>query len=302
MSRTIIESVNKERYASQLSPVWKVIFHNKATVWIRLVTQNYLEHLSLNYWYIYGDNSLRYFLGNMGMFYLLELPFMVYGLFILWNKNKHAALFFTVWILLSPIPSSVVGRPYGLRSLAMLPAPFIIVAYGIVSLIRKVKTTKKMTFGSIFLTVGYAGSIFLVLTRYYLEYPVYAATWWGWENSAALEYVKVNESRYDQIFISDFYSGITLAYAVYNKVDPLEYRRVMGSPVVMADGRHFFRFGKYYFGSLDLDEDRLKSKIIPPNSLYIGRPEEPEGKVRIVAPDDGRLLYVIHDTIQKNEK
>ncbi len=300
MNRTISESVNKERFASQLSPSWKIIFHNKATVWIRLVTQNYLEQLSFNYWYVFGDSSLRYFLGNMGMFYLLELPFMLYGLYILVRDKNRVAIFFIFWILLSPIPASFVGKPFALRSMSMIPVPFFIVAYGVNGLIRKVNNVRFIMLGVILLTLAYVCSIFIVLIRYYREYPVYAATWWGWENKAALDYVKLNESRYEQIFLSDYYSGITLAYAVYNKVDPLEYRRVINDPVVLADSRHFFRFGKLYFGSLDLDEDRLKSKIMPSKSLYIGRPEEPEGEDRIVAPDDGRLLYVIHDTLKKD--
>lgn len=299
MDRTITESVNKERFASQLSPGWKIIFHNKATVWVRMVTQNYLEHLSLNYWYIFGDNSLRYFLGNMGMFYLLELPFIIYGLYILWRDKRRVALFFVFWVLLSPIPASLVGKPFALRSMAMLPTPFFFVAYGINGLIRRVNSTRFMMLCVFLLALGYVWSIFTVLIRYYREYPVYAATWWGWENKAALDYAKSNESLYEKIFLSDYYSGITLAYAVYNKVDPLEYRRVINNPIVLADNRHFFRFGKLYFGSLDLDGERIESKIIPPNSLYIGRPEEPEGSDRITAPDDGRLLYVIHDTIQE---
>ena len=132
-----------------------------------------------------------------------------------------------------------------------------------------------------------------------MEYPLYAATWWGWENKAALDYAKMREDDYNMIFISDFYSGITLADAVYNSLDPLSYRQAKEAPVVLADNRHLVKIGKYYFGSLDLNESRLKEKILPSDSLYIGRPEEPGGEDEIRAPDDGRLLFVVHDTHKK---
>ncbi|MBI4991484.1 glycosyltransferase family 39 protein [Candidatus Gottesmanbacteria bacterium] len=321
MNTIIVNTVGQERFASGLPQNWRILFHNKATVWLRMIKNNYLEHLSANFWYIYGDNSLRYFTGNMGMFYLLEFPFMILGLYYLWKDKKEAAILFLGWILLAPIPASLVGRSFAVRSMSMLPAPFIFVGYGIYKLMRLVfgpstpgeslraapgvslrnghleGVTKLLLPGVI--TFGFVLSIGTLLIRYYLEYPVYAATWWGWENKAALDYAKARESKYDKIFISDFYSGGTLAFAVYNKYDPLKYRYAVNHPVILSDGRKMIRFGKYYYGSLDLDDERLRNKVIPDKSLYIGRPEEPEGEDRIVAPDDGRLIFVVHDTLKK---
>jgi hypothetical protein len=57
-----------------------------------------------------------------------------------------------------------------------------------------------------------------------------------------------------------------------------------------------FKFGKYYIGSLDIDEKRYHLGIIPAKSLYIGRPEEMESKKNIYAPGDGRIIYKIYNT------
>ncbi len=307
MNTIVADTVRRERFASALPQNWRILFHNKAVVWLRTIKNNYLEHLSANFWYIYGDNSLRYFTGNMGMFYLLEFPFMILGLYSLWKDKRKAAVLFLGWILLSPIPASLVGRSFAVRSIAMLPAPFIFVGYGIYKLLQF--SPSRSPFGHLegvtklllpgVITFGFVLSTGTLLIRYYLEYPVYAATWWGWENKAALDYAKARESQYEKIFISDFYSGGTLAFAVYNKYDPLEYRYAINHPISLSDGRKMVRFGKYYYGSLDLDDERLRNKVIPDNSLYIGRPEEPEGEDRIVAPDDERLIFVVHNTLRK---
>lgn len=284
----IAQQVNLERATSTLTAPWRTLFHNKALVWMDTVKNNYMEHFSVNFWYLFGDNSLRYFLGRMGMFYLLELPFLLLGIPILYRK-RHGFWFFAGWLLLAPVPAALVGRSFAVRSLAMLPAPFFFVAYGIRRLNRNI------VWGGI-IAVLFALSLGSVLLRYYLEYPQYAATWWGWENKAAIDYAKAREDEYDAIFISDFYTGAPLAFAVYTAYDPEQYRSAIARPVTLADGRRLIKMGKYYFGSLDIDGKRLEEGIIPPRSLYIGRPEEADSDEKINAPDDGRVLFKIHKT------
>lgn len=282
-----------ERQGTGLPKFWSELLHNKITVSLRTFRDSYLEQLSVNYWYIFGDNSLRYFTGNRGMFYLLELPFLVIGLYSLWKDHKKTAVFFAVWILLAPIPAGLVGKSYALRSLAMLPAPFVFVSYGLVKYLEVLKNNK---WASSAVSIFFVFSIGSLLVRYFLEYPVYAATWWGWENKAAIDYAKREEKYYDSIFLSDYYSGLTLAFAVYNQIDPVQYRYALNNPVNLADGRKMFKFGKYYIGSLDIDEKRYNRGIIPVKSLYIGRPEEMDSKENIYAPGDGRIIFKIYKT------
>lgn len=294
--KMIIESVNNERFGSNLSPWWREKMHNKVTSWVRIIKNNYLENLSLNFWYISGDSSLRYFLGNTGMFHLFELPFLILGLYFLHKEKRAAFIFFLGWIMLAPVPTSLVGRPFAVRSLAMLPAPFIFVAYGIYKVTTLLNNQYKKWITLFTLTFICIFTLDFYLIRYYLEYPKYAATWWGWENKTVLDYAKKNEDKYDYIFISDFYSGSLLAYSVYNSLDPIEYRYAISNPVSLADGRSFFRVGKYYFGSLDIDEKRKQINLIPPRSLYFARPEEANSGETINAPDDDRIIFKIYRT------
>lgn len=291
MQSNIVTAVNRERTTSLLPLPWKQLAHNKLTVAVRMIHNNYFEQLSINYWYLFGDSSLRYFLGNMGMFYIVELPFAAAGLYLLTRNHPRAAVLFLGFILIAAFPAAIVGKPFALRSLGMLPAPFFFVAYGIASIKRM---SKRYVVIPYIISSVFTVSLGWYLVRYYFEYPVYGATWWGWENHAALSYAKEREHSYDYIFISDFYSGATLAYAVSTGIDPLTYRQAIGNPITMADGRHLKKIGKYYFGSLDLDEDRLEAGILPRGSLYIGRPEEADSTQTINAPDDGRILFKVH--------
>lgn len=297
-SQSVAESVKKERRTSLLPDFIKPVLHNKYQTRIKMTLDYYLEQLSPNFLFIYGDNSLRYFLGGRGMLYLWEYPFLIAGLYYLFRQKRFVFWFFLIWLLLAPLPASLVGKPFAVRSITMLPPLYVFIAAGIHFFFRrfaKISLTGTMV-------LSFTAALFMVfyLMRYYLEYPVYAATWWGWENKAALDYAAAKQEDYERIFISDFYSGSALAYAVYNSVDPDSYRLAKAEPVTLSDGRHFLKIGKYYFGSLDLNNKRLEEKVIPDKSLYIGRPEEPAGEDEILASDDGRLIFVVHDTLKKD--
>ncbi len=195
----IEQEVNQERYTSNLPNNAKIYFHNKFTSWFKLIQNNYLEILSANYWYINGDSSLRYFLGNTGMFYLAELPFFIIGIYFLTKEKKKTFIFFALWILVTPIPAAIASKAFGVRSLSLLPAPFIFVAYGLNYLTSHLIRKRKLIYLSI--TIIFILSFGNILLRYYFEYPQYAATWWGWENKAAIDYAMERQNLYDKISI-----------------------------------------------------------------------------------------------------
>lgn len=299
LNTRVVETVNRERKTSKLPQFWQIALHNKFTVKTRIIKDNIFEQLSLNFWYLYGDSSLRYSLGKMGMFYLMELPLLLIGFMHFYQSNRKNFYLLSILIILATVPAGLVDRPFAVRSLGILPFPFYFVSEGINRAIN-FNRQKLVAMLKLVLPLTFAFSLLIVLTRYYFEYPEYAATWWGYENKKALDLAGERENSYQQIFISDFYSGAPLAFAVYHSLDPLEYRYSINNPVFVADGRKMIKIGKYYFGSLDINKERLSQKIIPPQSLYIGRPEELGGEEQIVAPEDGRLLFVIHDTLKKD--
>jgi hypothetical protein len=238
----------------------------------------------------------------MGQFHLVELPFLLLGFIYLWRWKKVFWLMLG-WLLITPIPAAVAGRPFAVRSLAMLPVPFYIVSFGLVSWWRKMSAPPYKQYKSfsknlvkILIVVGFGTSIGYYLVRYHLEYPTYAATWWGWENKAAIDLAIKEEKKYEQVFISNFYTGAELALAYYTNFDPLMYLTAKSNPVTLSDGREFIKLGKFYIGSLDLDRQRLAQGIIPPRTLYIGRPEEAQSQEVIRAPSDGRELFYIFRT------
>lgn len=293
----VTAQVDQARRSVGIQDEITLLLHNKPVYWVKAVVSDYLEHFSLNFWYLSGDSSLRYFLGGRGMFYLFELPFLLIGVVTLSKANRKILLLLIGWMLIAPIPTAISGRPFAVRSLGMLPAPFYMVSTGMWVVWKKLSEQKNWFVGSsikflIVLLVTLSFGYYLV--RYHIEYPRYSANWWGGENKDAIDMAIREQDNYNYIFLSNFYTGIDLATAVYTQQDPLSYRSAKETPVEFVDNKLFIKIGKFYIGSLDLDEKRAPSDILPPKSLYLARPEETKSAETINAIEDGRVLFYIH--------
>lgn len=284
------------RNSSKSYDLVKKVLHNKGVYWLREMINDYVEHFSPQFLFLYGDSSLRYGLGNRGMLYLIELPFLLIGLYHLFTRHRSIFYLLIGWLLIAPIPSAIVGKPFAVRSLVLLPVLLIGVSVGLVSIWEKYKRHKVIKPLLFLIPIIFIVSLSCYLVRYHLEYPDYAATWWGWENKAAIDVAVKDQDQYEHIFLSNYYTGVDLAFAFYTKQDPLSFRKAKENVVMFADNRGQIQFNKFYIGSLDIDADRMKQGILPPKTLYIARPEEVASDEVIRAPDDGRVLFYIYRT------
>ncbi|OGG12823.1 hypothetical protein A3D77_07240 [Candidatus Gottesmanbacteria bacterium RIFCSPHIGHO2_02_FULL_39_11] len=294
LNTRVVQTIGAERQTSSLSEFVTRNLVNKATVSARFIIQGYLEHFSFNFYFVNADTTLRYFTGDRGLLYLFDLPFLIAGLYKLWRYKRNAFYFIFIWLLTAPIPASIVGRPFSLRSLAMAPPLWIIIGYGIYSVFQELRNKKIKYIFSVIITGIAVFSLLGWLIRYFYFYPKLGATWWGGINKIALEAAFKEQDKYTHIFLSDYYSGMPLSFAVYTQADPRVFRQAVLNPVVLADGRHLIKLGKFYFGSLDIDKTRMNKNIIPVHSLYFARPEEAVSEEAIHAPDDGRVLFYVY--------
>src|SRR5581483_8766266 len=98
--------------------------------------ENYLEAFSTHYLFLYVETSGlggTYNVEFRGEMYIIELPFLLIGIyFLLRQKNNRLKYFIFGGLLISPLPSTfTLDRTYVMRSLMMLPFLCILVGYGI---------------------------------------------------------------------------------------------------------------------------------------------------------------------------
>ncbi|MBI4058546.1 glycosyltransferase family 39 protein [Candidatus Gottesmanbacteria bacterium] len=290
----ITENVNLARTQIYAAPSWvKYAFHNKAVYWARDVATAYVDTLSPGFLYLFGDNSIRYYLGGMGVLYLIELPFMVVGVFKAYGTHRKIFTLLVGWLLTAPIPTALAGHPFPLRSLAMLPPLLIFTVLGINAFLewaRSINLLRPIGVGVV--TVGFTLSFGYYLTRYFLEYPFAAASLWDWETEQAVRLAISEKDRYDRIYITNAYFDADLTLAYQLAMHPDELKQMRESPIFI-DSNHFYVYHKFFIGSLNIKNANDLQKL-PPRTLYIGREDEYDSGEMIKHPGDGRVVLKIH--------
>jgi len=156
-------------------------FYNFPVAVLNQLSENYLSFFSLEWLFLKGDPVLRHSTAQVGMFYPLLLPFMIYGAWLFFNRaNTKSKWLFAIWILASPIPAAITndGAGYLLRAITMLPFLTYFCALGIVGLknqILKIKNQKLIKLYLICLIGIGLYSIYYFLFGYFHVYPTLAA-------------------------------------------------------------------------------------------------------------------------------
>jgi len=249
----------------------------------------YFDNFSGQFLFVGGDSNLRYGQANHGMLYLIDAFLITAGILMLYTKNRRIWIFLLVWLVLAPLPTALVGRAYGLRSLVMLPVLQIFAGY---SLYQAYLWSKQSKIRKIFFALGcmlYVASVANWSIRYIYQYPSYGRYWYDSTMFEALDYAKDREAKYDHIIITQSYGEESMYYAFYNQIDPREYRYAKDHRLTI-DGVPMIKIGKYYFGDIR-PQGPIEQMDLPTNTLLIVQPLFEYGEEDILARDDGRVIF-----------
>lgn len=230
------------------------IIHNRRLVIGQTYFNNYLSHFDLNFLFTKGDDNFRHHIQDMGMLYLFELPLILIGIYLLLKNKNKTAIFLLLWLIIAPIAASpATPNPHANRSLPMIVALEIIVAFALSSIYFASNFRFKKIVLTAFLLFAIS-SFFIYLHNYYVHYPYMKAEFWQFGyKEAAIESEKLKDS-YQKINVD---RSIEQAYAFWlfnSKYDPATYQR---------EGSRY-HFDKFYFDS---------SKPTNSNELFVSDAE-----------------------------
>lgn len=162
--------VDELRRASLEFPV-KILFFNKYTLLAKEIAQKYIGWLSLDYLFLSGDAVSVYRLAEHGLFYLIDLILIFFGIFYFANTKNNKTLVFALLslVLIAPIGSAVsgIGNSYFFRSFLLIPVLITILASGLYFMTAKIKPV----FTNILLAI-YLILFINFLIFYFFRYPV----------------------------------------------------------------------------------------------------------------------------------
>lgn len=224
------------------------IFHNKPALYESIFLQNYFKHFS--YDFLFTDQGLpdRYRVPLQGLLYLIELPFLLLGAWLLINKRSVAGYLLVGWILLVPIGSSLTldDVPNLQRTLLVFPAMSILVAYGVWSIKRILLHGGVLgkTIAAFLIAIAFYQVLFY-FHQYYTHAPVYRP-WYRQDGYKELV-AKVNKyiPNYKKAIITDRESAPAIFFLFYSHYDPALFQKETRNTSMRDFDR--INFGEYEF-------------------------------------------------------
>lgn len=313
-----ISEINSNREKSHYNPIVERFLFNKVTYFSTNFIKNWISHYSGNFLYFEGGDNYQYNLRGHGLLYLINAPFLIYGLYFLIKKKDNKSILLLVWFFASPIPASLTHEsPHTLRAITMLPIPMILTSIGIVTFWGKLKPFEKTPFHQLLLIFPFVLYGFLLylssslfINAYLNDYSRYNSFAWQYGHKEVVNYIRENYSKYDKMIITKKY-GEPHIFLLYNwPWDPKKYQndtnlnRFFQTNWYWVDG-----FDKFYFvNDWEIkDRDRefeLESKRVVDcnplnnNCLLITSPDNvPNGwnKLETIYFLDGNKAFEIYD-------
>lgn len=248
------------------------IFHNKIINYGQTFIGNYFGYFTGDFLFMKGGLPAWYIVPQMGLFYLVELPFIVLGVIFLVGQKKIAYKIPLFWLIFAPATAALTvdDIPNINRAFVMLPALELIIVYGFINFMQKIPNRLQKRIGI------FIGICMLYNVSYFLhQYFVHAAIHRNWyRNEGVGEMVKTVRSSYkdtDKIVITKDTGGIYPLALFYMKFSPLEYQ-VAGSP----KDKDYSGFGKFIFVPQDCPSIQ-RNDMIPKGKpvLYVDRGDCP---------------------------
>ena len=277
------------------------LFDNKLLAYKKEMLNGYLAHFDLNWLFIRGDME-RHHAPGMGLLYLWELPFLLIGLYQLFfhEKRKKEKLLVFSWLLLAPIPASLtVETPHAVRTLQMLPMIEILVAVGLVTAYRVIKSSSHQVFTSkvikLFILLLF---IFVLLfnfmyylNQYFVQQNYFYGRSWQYGYAQTIPAVQKLAEDNDKIVVSNqkYLDQSYMFFLFYTKYPPQKYQAENKLYGITAP---YKVMGKYEFRPIDWNTDGKLRK-----TLFVGNADDFPASITptmvITSPDGKAVIKVV---------
>ena len=271
----VVETANQE-IANDNNSAFSKIIHNRRFLYSLEYVKHYFDNLSPSFLFIKGDGNPKFSTQDVGQMYIWDIIFFVGGVLLLIRKREGNWWIVPLWLLIGIIPAATAREtPHALRIETTLPMFQIIVAYGFVQLIDKIKKYKKFIVYCLLFILSVNFVYFY--HNYFYHYPLEFSGEWQYGYKQSIDYVKSVENNYDYIQVTNALGRPYIYYLFYTKTDPELFRQTVN---VQRDTFGFvtvYGFGKYLFPK-DYNYSLSKNKKI----LYINTPYNLPKNIKIL--------------------
>ncbi|MEK7188365.1 MAG: hypothetical protein AAB685_00750, partial [Patescibacteria group bacterium] len=250
-------AVNKiidERAGSKFPQLITRLLYNRPVYFIEQFSKNYISYFSPQFLFLQGGTQYQFSVPEMGLLYVINLPFFYAGLVILIIKSlkdKNYRLLF-LWLALSPIPASLTNERFAvIRATTMLPIPEILTSIGafwVFSWLSKNKLKnifRWFWFVYILILLAFLGNYMI---RYFTDYRESYSWSWQYGYKQVVRYASENYAKYDKIIVSKKYGEPHEYFLFFWPWRPDKYQNDPNAIRFSQSNWYWVdRFDKFYF-------------------------------------------------------
>lgn len=269
-------SVIKLRDDTASGNVFGQLFDNRRIVWAHTIYDGYISHFSFRWLFLTGDND-RHHAPDMGLLYIWELPFLLWGIFEVYRRGGTFRTILFGWFFISPLPASVTSEvPHAIRSMVFLPTFQLFTAIGLLQCIYAMRTKiyeNKDNFKRYIWMVNVCIFVGIIvfnfayyLSMYYIHMNHEFSRFWQYGYKEAVNYVKKNKEKYTRVVVSPKLEQPHMFFLFFTAYDPKKYLE-QGGTRSGGFAENMNRFDVFEFRPIHYD-----SEIHDGKTLYIGTP------------------------------
>lgn len=284
------------------------IAHNRRLVYLDDLAGNYLKYLNLDYLFVNAKDVRYFYINNVGLFYLIELPFFLFGLYTVAKRRTKSDQLILGLLLIGPIPAIItLGTAYPHRALLMLLAIQLISALGIsqaFELLHKQRIKKFSRVAILGLTAVYALNVVFYLHQYFVHTPQEFTSetdngaWYSTVRDV-IPFINQSGGSYKKIIFTQAQPKLVPAgyFLFYNKIDPQSFQNSI-SGLVKSNAPYqtiYSRLENIEFRPINWQEDKNLE-----DTLLIGYPRDfPQQTSNVVGKSylpDGSVHFLFVST------
>lgn len=253
----------------------KLFFNN----WL-LISLQYLRNVfgffSFDFFFINGAPNPIDGVGNFGMFYFLELPFIFIGLILGIKKRVAYLLPFYFWLIIVILASSLTLEvPQATRSYMAIIPMIIFSAYGCLAIVDYLRLQKKIiTYPLVGIySVLFVYLIFYFLSIYFVYFPIRYAKYWRAEDKNIVAFIQSRKMQYQKIIFDKKVDFAYTSLLFYLKYSPADYQK---NAIYQKDGllNSLRQVNEFEFKDVDWHKDYDTGE----KTLFIVDPSNTDGK------------------------
>lgn len=224
------------------------LMSNKITFFVSSFAKNYISYFSPKFLFLDGGTQYQFSVPNLGLLYLINLPFLILGIIYLLKKKSKICCLILSWLFLAPIAGSLTREsPHVLRVITMLPVPMILSSMGFYFLIEKISKKYRIFTTSIYIIIVLL-SFENYLMKYFNNYQIDCSQSWQYGYKEVVEYIKENDDNYAKIVFTKKYGEPHEFLLFYLKINPGNFQTDKNLNRFYQTGWYWVDgFNKYYF-------------------------------------------------------